>query len=64
MKVRLNGREYDVLTTFPDTFTGTQNANEYMEANEGASLLVIENGKLYLVDSEDLGTPVEPQTQK
>lgn len=64
MKVRLNGREYDVLATFPDTFTGTHAANEYMEANEGASLLVIENGKLYIADSKDKGTPVKPQTQK
>ena len=54
----LMGRRFRVLTTFPDTDAGTDDANEYMQSHPGASVLAVANGRVVLADKNDKGVPV------
>lgn len=53
--VKTCGRTFDVLADFPDTEAGTAEANAYMEAYEGAALLLVRAGRAYLADKADKG---------
>ena len=54
------GRLFRVLAKFPDTDEGAAAANAHMEANDGAALLCIRAGVLYLAHRDDRGTEDAP----
>lgn len=54
----LYGRSFIVLAEFPDTDDGTRDANAYMEAHPGASVLAVVGGRVILADKDDAGVPV------
>lgn len=49
------GRVFNVVAWFPDTEQGTQQANDFMLANEGAALLVVWAGCVVLAHADDQG---------
>ncbi len=51
----LYGRRYSVVAEFLATDIGMAQANKFMLANEGASLLAEENGRLILAHKNDKG---------
>lgn len=54
----LMGRSYRVRATFPDSDSGTELANAYMQANPSASVLAVAGGRIILADKDDPGVPV------
>lgn len=57
MVFKLYDREYKILATFPETSQDA--ANEFMAKTDGAALLAIANGKLYIADAKDEGLQIE-----
>lgn len=53
---RLGGRVFNVLATFPES--EVDRANAYMEANPGASVLEVVDGRVILADKSDQGEPI------
>lgn len=49
------GRRHKVMATFPESRPAQ--ANAYMEANPGASVLAVEGGRVVIVHMADLGEP-------
>ena len=57
--VKHYGRIYACMASFPDTDEGRDEANAFMQANPGVSLLCIENGRAYLAHEDDVGVEEE-----
>lgn len=53
--ITTGGRVFGVVAAFPES--DEDQANEYMEANPGASLLLIADGLIYLSNTTDRGVP-------
>lgn len=56
-----NGRWFVILAEFPNTEDGTREANDYMAAFPGASVLVVADGRVILADKADMGVTAPAQ---
>lgn len=57
----LYGRSFAIVAEFKDCEEGTREANAFMEANPGASVLAVEDGRVILADKGDQGQPLAYQ---
>lgn len=62
-RFRQGRHEFAVLAEFPATEKGRQQANQYMEENQGATLLAVKQGRAILASIEDMGTLVSHSHQ-
>lgn len=54
----LYGRSFAIVAEFPDTEQGTRDANAFMEANAGACVLEVIDGRVILADQADQGISI------